>query len=124
MNLFQIFSARSYSMISSFSSYKVPTILKKSPPLRLLRRSLSTILKRLFEIRKEKKFNISEFIFNILFKIVFNDLLITRSRRSERSHHHYGEIVEDIIDHDLKENITSKLANIFKYLDLQRWVIY
>ena len=94
---------------------------------------MSTILKRLFEIRKEKKFNIYEFIFNILFKIVFNDLLITRSRRSERSHHHYGEIVEDIIDHDLKENITSKLAdmylttansNIFKYLDLQRWVIY
>ena len=74
---------------------------------------MSTILKRLFEIRKEKKFNIYEFIFNILFKIVFNDLLITRSRRSERSHHHYGEIVEDIIDHDLKENITSKLADMY-----------
>ena len=74
---------------------------------------MSTILKRLFEIRKEKKLNIYEFIFNILFKIVFNDLLITRSRRSERSHHHYGEIVEDIIDHDLKENITSKLADMY-----------
>ena len=73
-------------------------------------------MKRLFEIRKEKKFNIYEFIFNILFKIVFNDLLITRSRRSEKSHHHHGEIVEDIIDHDLndlKENITSKLADMY-----------
>ena len=69
---------------------------------------MSTILKRLFEIRKEKKFNIYEFIFNILFKIVFNDLLITRSRRSERSHHHYGEIVEEILENDLEESIRNK----------------
>ena len=57
--------------------------------------------------------HVGQFRSDILFKIVFNDLLITRSRRSERSHHHYGEIVEDIIDHDLKENITSKLADMY-----------
>ena len=48
---------------------------------RLLMTSLTTILKRIFGIRKEKKNNIDEFILNILFKIIFNDLLITRSRR-------------------------------------------
>ena len=45
---------------------EVPTIME-----RLLRRSLTTILQRIFEIWKEKK----EFTLNILFKIVYNDLL-------------------------------------------------
>ena len=36
---------------------------------RLLRRSLSTILKRLFEIRKEKKLNIYEFILNVKYSL-------------------------------------------------------
>ena len=36
---------------------------------RLLRRSLSTILKRLFEIRKEKKVNIYEFILNVKYSL-------------------------------------------------------
>ena len=44
---------------------------------RLLTTSLTTILKRIFEIRKEKQNNIYEFILNILFKIIFNDLLLT-----------------------------------------------
>ena len=49
---------------------KVTIIMK-----RLLRRLLTTILKRMFEIRKEKKVNIYEFTLNILFKIVVKDLL-------------------------------------------------
>ena len=36
---------------------------------RLLRRSLSTILKRLFEMRKEKKVNIYEFILNVKYSL-------------------------------------------------------
>ena len=36
---------------------------------RLLRRSLSTILKRLFEIRKEKKVNIYAFILNVKYSL-------------------------------------------------------
>ena len=36
---------------------------------RLLRRSLSTIMKRLFEIRKEKKVNIYEFILNVKYSL-------------------------------------------------------
>ena len=35
---------------------------------RLLRRLLTTMLKRMFEIRKEKKVNIDEFILSILFR--------------------------------------------------------
>ena len=45
---------------------EVPTIME-----RLLRKSLTMILKRIFEIRKEKK----EFTLNVLFKILYNDLL-------------------------------------------------
>ena len=45
---------------------------------RLLTTSLTTILKSIFEIRKEKKNNIYKFILNILFKIIFNDLLLTK----------------------------------------------
>ena len=52
---------------------------------RLLRTSLTTILNKIFEMRKVKKVNI------------LNDLL-TRSR-------HDGEIVEEIIEHDFTENI-------------------
>ena len=52
---------------------------------RLLRTSLTTILNKIFEMRKVKKVNI------------LNDLL-TRSR-------HHGEIVEEIIEHDFTENI-------------------
>ena len=56
------------------NDFKVTIIMKI-----LLRRSLTTILKRIFEIRKEKKVNIYEFTLNILFKIVVNDLLINLS---------------------------------------------
>ena len=46
---------------------------------------MTTILNKIFEMRKVKKVNI------------LNDLL-TRSR-------HHGEIVEEIIEHDFTENI-------------------
>ena len=45
---------------------EVPTIME-----RLLRKSLTMILKRIFEIRKENK----EFTLIVLFKILYNDLL-------------------------------------------------
>ena len=83
MNLFYIFSSRSYSMISFLqgsNNFKEVTIIE-----RLLRTSLTTILNKIFEMRKVKKVNI------------LNDLL-TRS-------HHHGEIVEEIIEHDFTENI-------------------
>ena len=36
------------------------------------------------------------------------------------SHHHHGEIVEEIIDHDLEENIKNKLIfTFFTYDDLK-----
>ena len=69
------------SFLQGSNNFKeVTTIIE-----RLLRTSLTTILNKIFEMRKVKKVNI------------LNDLL-TRSR-------HHGEIVEEIIEHDFTENI-------------------
>ena len=62
-----------YLIFFIYVSYKSPNDLKEVTTIieRLLRRSLTT---RIFEIRKEKKVNIDEFILKGLFKIVVNDL--------------------------------------------------
>ena len=74
---------------------------------RLLTTSLTTILKRIFEIRKEKKNNIYEFILNILFKIIFNDLLLTKGSNNFKE-------VTTITERLLTTSLTTILKRIFE----------
>ena len=64
---------------------------------RLLRRLLTTMLKRMFEIRKEKKVNIDEFILSILFRSwsMLSFLEGSDDLKEVPSTHHHGDIVEE-----------------------------
>ena len=73
----------------------------------LLTTSLTTILKRIFEIRKEKKNNIYEFILNILFKIIFNDLLLTKGSNNFKE-------VTTITERLLRRSLITTLKRSFK----------
>ena len=67
----------------------------------LLRRSLYTILKRIFQVNSFFSFHIS----NILFKIVVNDLLNNLSMMVGPSLRLLEPCKKEIIDHDLEENV-------------------
>ena len=99
-------SSRSLSMISSTIFFEIVGTLssKESKYLlintineRLLRRLLTTILKRMFEIRKEKKVNIDEFILSILFRSwsMLSFLEGSDDLKEVPSTHHHGDIVEE-----------------------------